>query len=266
MASTLSLMPVPQGLPSSSSLHTRHWPPIRLLTWTTENLDPTIQDGCLRLRHHTPSRNNTLLVVWWNGQLRRWCQNLPRATQSDKWLQSGSGQAWATSVDTRVEHGGWHRVPTVKLEQPRRLQRNRWQQPSSSQTCNSKGRWQRFSKQREMRLRNRFKMPRRPQRQPGVVDTRVIGSPVRRRTDETCRSVVQTDIIPQPTTSEDSSTLRLNITLSTQMCYTLVMMKTLYRCHNAGVNEVFARMEAVREGMGANDFVGLLMNLFSCRH
>ena len=76
----------------------------------------------------------------------------------------------------------------------------------------------------------------------------------------------KTDIIPQPTTSEDSSTLRLNITLSTQMCYTLVMMKTLYRCHNAGVNEVFARMEAVREGMGANDFVGLLMNLFSCRH
>ena len=173
------------------------------------------------------------------------------SSAGDKTCQERSSRTSGCSR-ARVKRGQrWHRVPTVKLEQPRRLQRNRWQQPSSSQTCNSKGRWQRFSKQREMRLRNRFKMPRRPQRQPGVVDTRVIGSPVRRRTDETCRSVVQTDIIPQPTTSEDSSTLRLNITLSTQMCYTLVMMKTLYRCHNAGVNEVFARMEAVREGMGA---------------
>ena len=25
-------------------------------------------------------------------------------------------QTWATSVDTRVEHGGQHRVPTVKSE------------------------------------------------------------------------------------------------------------------------------------------------------
>ena len=33
-----------------------------------------------------------------------------------QWLQSSSDQAWATSVDTRVEHGGKHRVPTVKPE------------------------------------------------------------------------------------------------------------------------------------------------------
>ena len=45
----------------------------------------------------------------------------------------------------------------------------------------------------------------------------------------------------EPTTTEDSSTLRLNMTLSTQMYYILVMTKTLYRCHNAGVNEGYAR-------------------------
>ena len=33
----------------------------------------------------------------------------------------------------------------------------------------------------------------------------------------------------EPVTTEESSTLRLNTTLSTQMYYTLVMMKTLYR-------------------------------------
>ena len=41
-----------------------------------------------------------------------------------QWLQSSSDQTWATSVDTRVEHGGKHRVPTEKLEKPCRLQRN----------------------------------------------------------------------------------------------------------------------------------------------
>ena len=25
-------------------------------------------------------------------------------------------QTWATSVDTRVEHGGWHRVPTDHVD------------------------------------------------------------------------------------------------------------------------------------------------------
>ena len=42
------------------------------------------------------------------------------------------------------------------------------------------------------------------------------------------------------TTTEESSTPRLNRTLSTQMYCILVMMKTLYRCRNAGVNEGFA--------------------------
>ena len=52
----------------------------------------------------------------------------------------------------------------------------------------------------------------------------------------------------EPTTTEDSSTLRLNMTLCTQMYYILVMRKTLYRCHNAGVNEGFAgRRQFVRE-------------------
>ena len=69
MASTLSLMPVPQGLPSSSSLHTRHWPPIRLLTWTTENLDPTIQDGCPSTipsaSHTVKKQHSTCCLVEW---------------------------------------------------------------------------------------------------------------------------------------------------------------------------------------------------------
>ena len=44
----------------------------------------------------------------------------------------------------------------------------------------------------------------------------------------------------EPATTEESSTRRLNATLSTQMYYTFVITKTLYRCHNAGVNEGFA--------------------------
>ena len=44
----------------------------------------------------------------------------------------------------------------------------------------------------------------------------------------------------EPTTTEESSTTRLNMTLGTQMYYILVMIKTLYRCHNALVNEGFA--------------------------
>ena len=31
-------------------------------------------------------------------------------------LRSSSNQAWATSVDARVEHGGKHRMSTVKSE------------------------------------------------------------------------------------------------------------------------------------------------------
>ena len=39
----------------------------------------------------------------------------------------------------------------------------------------------------------------------------------------------------EPTTTEDSSTPRLNMTLSTQMYYIILMMRTLYRCRNASV-------------------------------
>ena len=44
----------------------------------------------------------------------------------------------------------------------------------------------------------------------------------------------------EPATIEESSTPRLNRVLSTQMYSILVMMKTLYRCRNASVNEEFA--------------------------
>ena len=68
----------------------------------------------------------------------------------------------------------------------------------------------------------------------------------------------------EPATTEESSTLRLNATLSTQMYYTLVMMKTLYRCRNASVNEEFAGWrQFVREWEPR--FVGLLRNVLSCR-
>ena len=66
----------------------------------------------------------------------------------------------------------------------------------------------------------------------------------------------------EPATTEESSTLRLNMALSTQMYYVLVMTKTLYRCHNAGVNEEFAgRRQFVREWEPR--FVGLLRNVLS---
>ena len=66
------------------------------------------------------------------------------------------------------------------------------------------------------------------------------------------------------TMTEESSTPRLNRALSTQMYYILVMMKTLYRCHNAGVNEGFARKrQFVKEWEPR--FVGLLRNVLSCR-
>ena len=67
----------------------------------------------------------------------------------------------------------------------------------------------------------------------------------------------------EPATTE-SSTPRLNTTLSTQMYYTLVITKTLYRCHNEGVNEGFAgKRQFAREWEPR--FVGLLRNVLSFR-
>ena len=66
------------------------------------------------------------------------------------------------------------------------------------------------------------------------------------------------------TTTEESSTPRLNRTLSTLMYYILVMMKTLNRCRNASVSEEFAeRRQFVREWEPR--FVGLLRNVLCCR-
>ena len=66
------------------------------------------------------------------------------------------------------------------------------------------------------------------------------------------------------TTTEESSTPRLNRTLSTLMYYILVMMKTLYRCRNASASEEFAGWrQFVREWEPR--FVGLLRNVLSCR-
>ena len=66
------------------------------------------------------------------------------------------------------------------------------------------------------------------------------------------------------TTTEESSTARLNKALSMLMYYILVMMKTLYRCRNARMSEEFARKrQFVREWEPR--FVGLLRNVLSCR-
>ena len=66
------------------------------------------------------------------------------------------------------------------------------------------------------------------------------------------------------TMSEESSTPRLIRALSMLMYYILVMMKTLYRCRYAGVNEGFAgRRQFVREWDPR--FVGLLRNVLSCK-
>ena len=62
--------------------------------------------------------------------------------------------------------------------------------------------------------------------------------------------------------TEELSTLRLNRALKTQMYCMLVMMKTLYRGHNAGVNEGFARKrQFVKEWEPR--FVELLRNALS---
>ena len=113
------------------------------------------------------------------------------------------------------------------------------------------------------------------QRQPGVVDTKVIDSQGKfdeepmKRADRLFKLRSYLGAVDQrneleSTTTGDSSTLRLNMTLSAQMFYKLVMTKTLYRCHNAGVNEGFAGWrQFVRESEPR--FVGLLRNVLSCR-
>ena len=103
------------------------------------------------------------------------------------------------------------------------------------------------------------------QRQPGVVDTRVIGSPCKfdeepmKRADRLfkLRSYLGTDDDGKIVDAE-------TMTLSTQMYCMLVMTKTLYKCHHVGVNEEFeGRRQFVREWEPR--FVGLLRNVLSCR-
>ena len=77
-------------------------------------------------------------------------------------------------------------------------------------------------------------------------------------------AVDQRNKLEPVTTTEESSTPRLNRALSMLMYYILVMMKTLNRCRNASVSEEFAeRRQFVREWEPR--FVGLLRNVLSCR-
>ena len=91
--------------------------------------------------------------------------------------------------------------------------------------------------------------------------------PVRRRSDEVCGLVVQTEIVPRSRGSavlmktESSSTPRLNANLwseesalSTQMYYILVITTAgaaLDKCHNAPRERRVRGLETVRVGMGA---------------
>ena len=110
-------------------------------------------------------------------------------------------------------------------------------------------------------------------KQPGVVDTKVIDSPGKfdeqpmKRADRLFKLRSYLGAVDQRnelalTTSEESSTPRLNGALSTLMYYILVMTKTLCRCHHA--NEGFAGWrQFVMEWEPR--FVGLLRNVLSCR-
>ena len=113
------------------------------------------------------------------------------------------------------------------------------------------------------------------QRQPRVVDTRVIGSPGK-FDEEPVKQVDRlfklrsyfgaADQLHQldSTTTEASSTPRLDTTLSTQMYNTLVMTKTLCKCYNADMNVGFAAWrQFVMEWEPR--FVGLLRNVLSCQ-
>ena len=119
------------------------------------------------------------------------------------------------------------------------------------------------------------------QRQPGDVDTRVIGRPDKfegdpmEYADRSFRLRSYLGAVDQwyqlePTTTEASSTPRLDANLgseasclSTQMYYTLEMTTTgsaSDKCHSAGMNEGFeARKQFVMEW--EMQFVGLLMNV-----
>ena len=120
-------------------------------------------------------------------------------------------------------------------------------------------------------------------RQPGVVDTRVIGRPDKFDGDpmkyagwlfklRSYLGAVDQRYQLEPTTTEAPSTPRLNATLSseasclgTQTYYILVMTTTgsaLDKCHSAGVNE---RFEAWRQFVMEWEpkLVGLLMNVLS---
>ena len=77
-------------------------------------------------------------------------------------------------------------------------------------------------------------------------------------------AVDQRNKLEPVTTTEESSTPRLNRTLSMLMYYILVTMKTLYRLSQCKCERGVRRMEFVREWDPR--FVGLLRNVLSCRH
>ena len=84
---------------------------------TSHHIHPQHGSGAVIASRNTGIR----LVVWWSEELRvesgdAGVKDVKRESEAvGQWLQSSSDQASTTSVDTRVEHGGKHRVPTVEF-------------------------------------------------------------------------------------------------------------------------------------------------------
>ena len=166
-------------------------------------------------------------------------------------------QTWATSVDTRVEHGGKHRVPTDHVDS-RGADDNGHPAVVLANFSNFKRRWQTILQAARNKLEEQVQ---------NATSTTTDKEPIRADRLFKLRSylgaVDQRNEL-ELTTSEESSTPRLIRALSAQMYYILVMMKTLDRCRNASVSEEFARKrQFVREWEPR--FVGLLRNVLSCR-
>ena len=177
-----------------------------------------------------------------------------KAKQSDSDCSRARNQAWATSVDTRVEHG--QQVKPVTMSTPEEQMATAVQQ-SYVQLLQGTLATILHAERNEL-----------VEQVQNATSTTTHEEPMK-RADRLFKLRSYLGAVDQrnelePTTTEDSSTPRLNMTLSTQMYCILVMTKTLYRCHNAGVNEGFAgRRQFVREWEPR--FVGLLRNVLSCR-
>ena len=183
----------------------------------------------------------------WSRELRETLvSRLSRGKQSDSDCSPlGIGiKTWATSVDTRVEHGG---------------------STACQQTMSTP------EEQMTMTIQQLYVRPQQFQEKLATIlqaARNELVEQVQNATSTTTHAepMIRADRLPklrsylgavdqqnelEPATTEELSTPRLNRALSTQMYHILVMMKTLYRCRNAKVNEEFAERRQFAKRMGA---------------